>query len=97
MRTLALVVVLLAACSGDAPPAIDANPLGPLCSKMTYDLCLEEHDCVLGVCQTFTAQNFQVCTVPCGAGCPNDKTGAAGVCDPDTMSCRPSAPNMCHL
>ena len=94
MRGLAFAV-LLAACSGNAPPDVDAHPLGPLCSKQLYDSCTEEHDCDSGVCQNFGT--FQVCSQSCGAGnpCPADKSGSPGTCD--NGACKPSAPNMCHL
>ena len=96
---LVIAFLLLVACEGSAPKEIDADPRGPQCTAKVYDLCLEEHDCMgdagAGLCQTFPAQGFQVCTVACGTGCPLDKSGQAGVCD--SGACRPSAPNMCHL
>jgi hypothetical protein len=95
MRRLAFAIWLMA-CTGSTPPEIDANPNGPRCNGNDYDLCQEEHDCTSMLCQTF-AEGFTVCTVACGSACPPDKTGAAGVCDPVTSVCKPSAPNMCHL
>lgn len=96
MRFL-LVATVLAGCSGDTPAQIDANPAGPKCSMQVYDLCLEEHDCTLMICQNFASAGFQVCSQPCDASnpCPADKSGAAGTCELGV--CRPSAPNMCHL
>ena len=94
MRSFAIALWLMA-CEGGSPPEIDANPAGPRCSGMTYDLCIEEHDCENMMCKSFEAQSFVVCTLPCGTGCPPDKSGAAGVCDNGV--CRPSAPNMCHF
>lgn len=96
MRSV-LVAVVLAACSGDTPPNIDANPAGPRCSMQLYDLCIEEHDCATMICQNFAADGFQVCSQACGAGmpCPADRTGAAGTCESGV--CKPSTPNMCHL
>jgi hypothetical protein len=96
MRFL-LGVVLLAACSGETPPMIDANPLGPACNKATYDLCVEEHDCDSMNCINFAAEGFQVCTVACSTStpCPDDKSGSPGTCSNNI--CVPSAPNMCHL
>ena len=97
MRGLFVASLLLAACSGETPPNVDANPLGPKCSKVPYDLCAEEHDCESMVCQNFAAEGFQVCSVACGPGmpCPDDKSGAEGTCESGV--CKPSAPNMCHL
>jgi hypothetical protein len=92
-----LVAIVLGACSGDTPQQIDANPLGPMCSKQTFDLCNEEHDCMSNNCQNFTT--FQVCTVACTANdpCPKDKSGSPAECDTASGLCKPSAPNMCHL
>jgi hypothetical protein len=97
MRRLLVAAVLLTACKGETPPNVDANPLGPKCSMVAYDLCAEEHDCTSMVCQNFGAEGFQVCSQACGAGlpCPDDRTGAPGTCDSGV--CKPSAPNMCHL
>lgn len=96
MRSLAIAALLAACGGGNAPPNVDANPLGPRCSKQLYDLCNEEHDCDSGVCQNFG--DFQVCTqgcVPGGEACPSDTSGAAAACE--NNACKPSAPNMCHL
>ena len=93
-----LVAFVLAGCSGETPPNIDANPAGPRCSKVTYDLCAEEHDCTSMVCQNFGAEGFQVCSQACvagGAPCPKDRTGTEGTCDNGV--CKPGVPNMCHL
>lgn len=97
MRYLLVGVVVVAACSGDTPPAIDANPLGPRCSKQPYDLCIEEHDCTSNLCQNFAADGFQVCTQSCDTEnpCPDDRSGAPAACE--SGICKPSAPNMCHL
>lgn len=98
-RTRALLLVAgLLGCSGESPPAVDANPLGPRCSANTYDLCSEEHDCASMVCQNFAAQGLQVCSVACtpqGPACPTDATGAPGTCDGN--ACRPAMANLCHL
>jgi len=96
MRSLAIALVLVTACSGEKPPDVDAHPGGPLCSKQIYDLCTAEHDCMSALCQNFGG--VQVCSQTCSPGgtpCPTDKSGAAGVCD--NGMCKPSAPNMCHL
>lgn len=96
MRCL-FVVAVLAACSGDTPANVDANPLGPRCSKQLYDLCAEEHDCDSMVCQNFAADGFQVCSTGCVSGtpCPDDRSGSPAECVSGV--CKPSAPNMCHL
>jgi hypothetical protein len=96
MRSL-LLLTALAACSGDQPADIDANPAGPLCTKATYDLCSTEHDCTSGLCHYFNNE-FMICTQSCDASnpCPNDKNGTAGTCNGMGI-CKPSAPNMCHL
>jgi hypothetical protein len=99
MRSFAFVLVaVLAACSGDNPPNVDADPRGPKCSGMPYDSCSTEHDCPNGtapMCHTFQAEGFQVCTTSCTAGGSNTcPTG--GTCN--TMGiCVPTAANMCHL
>lgn len=97
MRTL-LFLSALAACSGDKPADVDANPAGPMCTKAVYDLCSTEHDCTSGVCHYFMAEGFMVCTQSCDANnpCPNDKSGTAGTCNSMGI-CKPSAANMCHL
>lgn len=103
MRLL-LVVAMLAACKGDKPAEIDANPAGPRCSARLYDLCIEEHDCLDGdagvgrPCQNFAADGIQVCTEACtpgGAPCPDDRTGTPATCESNV--CKPSVANMCHL
>jgi hypothetical protein len=93
-----LVLAALAACSGERPADIDANPAGPMCNKATYDLCIEEHDCTTGLCHNFSSEGFQVCTQGCDPAnsCPNDKSGSPGTCN-NLGICQPSAPNMCHL
>ena len=95
MRGLVIAILLGGCGGGGAPPNVDANPKGPLCSKQIYDLCVEEHDCETMVCQPFP--EFTICTTSCDAThpCPEDKGGAAGACD--NGACKPSAPNMCHL
>jgi hypothetical protein len=100
MRLLLLALTALgagSACSGETPPQIDANPLGPRCSMKVYDLCNEEHDCTSNMCQNFAAEGFQVCTMGCDATnpCPDDRSGSPGTCAMGI--CKPSQPNMCHL
>jgi hypothetical protein len=95
MRSLAFMLVL-AACSGDSPPNVDADPRGPMCEGSAYDQCASEHDCgpQAPTCQLFQSKGFQVCTPLCttgGAPCPG-----SGMCN--TMGlCVPAAANMCHL
>jgi hypothetical protein len=96
MRSLVLAVVLAACGGGNAPPDVDANPLGPRCQKQLYDLCSAEHDCDSMVCQNFG--DIQVCSTACtpgGQACPADKSGAPATCD--NGACKPGTPNMCHL
>lgn len=97
MRSLLLLTVL-AACSGDQPADVDANPAGPACTKATYDLCSSEHDCTTGVCRYYMTENYMICTQGCDTSnpCPDDKNGTPGTCDMGV--CKPAAgPNMCHL
>jgi hypothetical protein len=95
MRSLAFLLVL-AACSGDNPPNVDADPRGPKCSGSAYDLCADEHNCgtAAPMCHLFQAEGFQVCTLGCtqgGTACPGSGTcNAMGICVP-------TAANMCHL
>jgi hypothetical protein len=89
------LVVVLAGCSGDTPPDVDANPAGPRCSKQLYDLCAQEHDCDSNIC--FPIGGTQICTQGCGPGAPcPDQNGQPVTCDTDGR-CAPAAPNMCHL
>jgi hypothetical protein len=106
MRSL-LILTVLAACSGNQPADVDANPAGPMCTKAYYDLCTTEHDCDVamtgstsGVCHYFMADNYMICTNTCTPGdnstCPKDASGTNGTCNMMGL-CKPSAPNMCHL
>ena len=98
MRCAWLLLLVSSACAGDAPANVDANPLGPMCSKLLYDLCSEEHDCTSGNCHNFMNEGFQVCTQTCNdqAPCPADRNGTPGECNAMGI-CKPSAANMCHL
>src|SRR5256885_16532781 len=96
MRSLVLVVAL-AACSGDKPPSPDAGP--PACTKALYDKCNDEHDCMSGNCQPFMMGAFNACTQTCtqgGAACPADSSGAPAMCTAMGF-CKPAAANVCHL
>src|SRR3569623_1031550 len=95
MRCLAFVLVL-AACSGDTPPAVDADPRGPTCTGVAYDSCATEHDCMTSapMCHTFQSQGFQVCTTVCTEGAANTcPTG--GTCTAMGSSV-PTAANKSH-
>ena len=97
MRSFAFLLVL-AACSGDNPPNVDADPRGPKCAGNPYDACATEHDCMMAsapTCKLFMSDGFQICTTTCTAGgsntCPTGGTcNAMGIC-------KPAAANMCHL
>jgi hypothetical protein len=95
MRILGFVLVL-AACSGDTPPNVDADPRGPMCAGSAYDNCASEHDCgaTAPLCHLFQSDGFQVCTVGCTQGGPACPGGAT--CN-DMGICKPTAANMCHL
>jgi hypothetical protein len=98
MRTSILAVLLLAACTGDAP--VDRPCAGGL-----YDRCADEHDCTIGTCHNFADRAFQACAVSCTVGddtpcmttpdgrkatCTALAGGAAGICTP-------AAANDCKL
>ncbi len=93
MRSLAFVLVAIAACTGDAP-----SNTGTKCTGAVFDLCLTEHDCTSMACQTFAAEGFEVCTQNCDANtpCPNDATGAPATCNAMGI-CKPAKANDCHL
>ena len=93
MRSLAFVLVVIAACTGDKPP--DAQNK---CAGAAFDLCSTEHDCTSQKCQLFSAEGFQVCTQTCDANtpCPNDATGAPATCNAMGI-CKPAMANDCHL
>jgi hypothetical protein len=96
MRSFAFVL-LLAACSGDNPPNVDADPRGPKCTGMPYDNCATEHDCMVSapMCKLFQSDGFQICTTVCTAGGSNT-CPAGGTCNAMGI-CKPTAANMCHL
>ncbi|MFT3692511.1 MAG: hypothetical protein QM831_05170 [Kofleriaceae bacterium] len=89
MRTSVVLVLLLAACSGDSPD-------GPTtCTGALYDKCVDEHDCLGGNCRPFGT--FQVCTQACDTTtpCPADDTGNAAACTNNL--CVPAEQNDCAL
>ena len=96
MRCLAFVLVL-AACSGDSPPNVDADSRGPLCTGAAYDPCATEHDCgtTAPMCHTFPSLGFQVCTTICTAGGGGTDCPTGGTCNAMGI-CVPTAANMCH-
>lgn len=91
MRSLAFVLVVIAACTGDPPP-------GNTCTGAAFDLCSTEHDCTSQNCHLFSADGFQVCTQMCDANtpCPNDATGAPATCNAMGV-CKPAKANDCKL
>ncbi|MEP6861980.1 MAG: hypothetical protein ABJE66_15255 [Deltaproteobacteria bacterium] len=90
MRSAALLVIAIAACSGDEPPPAQNN-----CTGAVYDKCNDEHDCTAMNCRPFGA--IQVCTQVCSdtAPCPNDEMGNAVSCN--SGLCQPAAANNCKL
>lgn len=99
MRTLitALVVLVVGACTGGSPAAIDS---GRTCAGVLYDRCLQEHDCMSGDCRNFMGDGFQVCSMACTVGddasCGKTADGRQAVCNPAGL-CKPPGPNDCIL
>ena len=93
MRNSIAVLVLLAACAGDAPPASERR-----CTGDAYDPCLTEHDCMNSNCRLFMADGIQVCTTSCTAGddstCPAMADGTPATCNMLGI-CKPPAANNC--
>ena len=90
MRSAALLVIAIAACSGDEPPPAQNN-----CTGAVYDKCSDEHNCTGMNCRPFGP--IQVCTQICSdsAPCPNDEMGNAVACNGGL--CQPAAANDCKL
>jgi hypothetical protein len=91
MRSLVVVVLVLGACAGDAPP-----DTGSQCNGLLYDSCLSEHDCTSGMCKNFMGDGIQVCSQACDAvanPCPM-QNGVAVTCNPMGV-CKPAAANLC--
>jgi hypothetical protein len=92
MRMLtAALLVLFAACSGDAPTG------DRTCDGTLYDACSDEHDCMSSNCHNFMTQQFQVCSTGCTVGddspcmatsdgkkatCVAIASGPGGICTP---------------
>lgn len=94
------VVLLVSACTGDAP-AGDRT-----CAGNLYDACADEHQCMSGNCHNFTAQAFQVCSVTCTVGddtpCMTTADGRKATCAAVVAGgtagiCTPPAANDCKL
>ncbi|TMQ11022.1 MAG: hypothetical protein E6J91_24435 [Deltaproteobacteria bacterium] len=91
MRMSIALVLVLAGCTGDAPPS------NRTCAGNLYDLCLTEHDCMSGNCHTFASQGFEVCSTPCTTGDdrPCKPNGEQATCS--AGYCTPAAANDCKL
>lgn len=84
--------LFLAACAGDSP-----DPVPRKCTKVLYEVCVTEHDCMSGNCKTFMGDGFQACTQSCDAAnpCPPDLNGDAVECN-NMGVCKPAAPIECE-
>ena len=98
--SITALLVLVAACTGDAPPS------NRTCDGTLYDACSDEHDCLSNNCHNFMMQQFQVCSTTCTVGDDSpcmttfdgkkatciaiSTTGNAGICTP------PAANNCKH-
>ena len=94
MRSFMYVVLLMSACTADAPSGTGTQA----CTKVLYDPCNDEHDCNSGQCEGFNGGPTPVCTQSCtpgGGACPAQGSTAVP-CD-TTSFCRPAAPNSCTL
>jgi hypothetical protein len=95
--SMAVLLVLVAACSGDAPTA------DRTCDGTLYDACSDEHDCMSSNCHNFMTQQFQVCSTGCTVGddspCMATSDGKKATCvmtgaGPGGI-CTPPAANLC--
>lgn len=93
MKSLALLVLVVAACSGD-----DSSDEGAVCEGALYEPCTAPGDCESGMCQDFEQDGFQVCTQACTAGddttCPTD--GVASASCNNRGICKPAAAAVCE-
>ena len=95
--SVAVLLVLLAACSGDAPTG-DRS-----CDGTLYDACSDEHDCMSSNCHNFMTQQFQVCSTGCTVGddspCMTTSDGKKATCAATGSGpggiCTPPAANPC--
>jgi len=96
--SVAALVVLFAACSGDAPTAAERA-----CDGTLYDACSDEHDCTSSNCHNFMTQQFQVCSTGCTVGddspCMTTSDGKKATCVATGSGpggiCTPPAANPC--
>jgi hypothetical protein len=93
MRSFAALVVLVAACTADAP-----SQSGPTqCTGVLYDPCNDEHSCGNLECDAFSDVG-PVCSQHCTQGasdCPDDN-GAPVTCDASNL-CHPAAAHDCTI
>lgn len=97
MRLAHLVLVLLlTACGGTSDNMQSDAPSGPACTGAVYDPCTSTAQCTSQNCHLYMADGIQVCTQACGTGnpCPNDASGAAGMCN-NMGICKPARANNC--
>ena len=89
--SITALLVLIAACSGDAPP------VSRTCDGTLYDECSTEHDCMSNNCHPFVDKQFEACSTTCTVGddspcmttldgkkatCVAIGAGNAGICTP---------------
>ena len=94
--SITVLLVLVAACSGDPPPRT--------CDGTLYDACSDEHDCMSNNCHNFMMQQFQVCSTTCTVGddspCMTTSDGKKATCVAISTTgnagiCTPPAANDC--
>jgi len=92
MRMSIATLLVLAACTGDAPSS------DRTCAGNLYDACQQEHDCMSGNCHNFITESFQVCSTACtpGNNQPCTPDGQNATCG-SSGYCTPAAPNSCKL
>jgi len=99
MRILLVAVLAAAACDtgGDEVTIPDADPAAPLCTRVTYDNCDDNSDCVSNNCKQYDDAKIRVCTQTCDASnpCPMDAAGNAAKCN-NMGICKPTVANACR-